>query len=370
MKETLEQARSKIEDADRKIAELFEERMTAVKSVAEYKKTHGIPIFDSAQEQIVLKRNSDYITDSKLKAYFIELTEKMTELSRKYQSRLNSGMSVAYSGSEGAFAQIAARHIFPEAQMRSYHSFDEAYNAVAIGECDCAVLPIENSYAGEVGAVMDLMYNGDLYVTGIYSLPITQNLLAKGKDIDIIKTVISHPQALTQCEKYINRHGFKTLKCESTATAAQLVAESDDDTVAAIASSETADVYGLNILDRGINESNVNTTRFAVFSKADSSNENDRNTLIFMFTVNDSAGTLARAINVISGHGFNMKVLRSRPVKENPWEYYFYVEAVGDESSGDITQMLSQLEKSCKKLRVVGCYSNDITLKGDDENDY
>ena len=353
-------AREQIEKADKEIAVLFEKRMAAAKEVAEYKKVYGIPIEDKAQEKNVIERNKSFINNSEIADYFITLTQCLMDLSKKYQHRLNEGTRIAYNGSQGAFAYIAAEKIFPQCVLVAYPSFESAYNSVKNGECNLAVLPIENSYAGEVGAVIDLMYSGELSVNGVYSLPVTHNLIGcKGAVISGIKTVISHPQALSQCEKYIKKHNLITVTAESTSAAAQKVAALQDETVAAIASAESAEINGLSVIDHDINESKTNATKFAVFSRAFRPKVNYRkdNKFILMFTVNDEAGALAKVLNVIGENGFNMHVLRSRPVKDKDWQYYFYVEIEGDDNSPSGKKMLETLESKCETLKIIGHYS-------------
>lgn len=361
----LDAAREEIKEADRAIAELFERRMRAVKAVAAYKKEHGLPVYDRAQEDRVIARNSVFVTDAVIRDYYVKFIEDTMAISRAYQHRLLEGMNVAYTGVEGAFAYIAAKKIFPDGNIVSFSSFEGAYDAVDRGECNAAVLPIENSYAGEVGTVLDLMYSGRLHVTGIYSLPVTQNLLGVcGASISDIKTVVSHPQALSQCEKYIKKNGWKAVSASNTAVAAREVAEANDKSVAAIASLETAKLYGLDVLESDINESAVNTTRFAVFSKSENTSRNKKDSkFILVFTTKHTAGALSRAINVIGEAGFNMLSIHSRPVKEAAWQYCFYIEAEGDETSEAGKKMLGELGCVCEKLKVVGHYSTQINLK-------
>ncbi len=355
----LDEARKKITETDRKMAQLFCERMAAVSEVARYKAEHGLPVLDASREAEVVAQNSALIDDAALRPYYVRFIKSTMEISRSYQHMLCEGMKVAYSGVEGAFANIAAKRIFPDGTYIPYASFSAAYRAVCRGECNCAVLPIENSYAGGVGQVMDLMFSGELYVNGVYDLPVAHSLLGiKGAHIQDIKTVVSNPKALTQCETYIKEHGFEICEEKNTAVAAQVVSQKDDKSLAAIASDETAKLYGLEILDHDINESAVNTTRFAVFSGAQTENRGEReNNFIIMFTVNNSAGSLAKAISIIGDYGFNMKALRSRPMKELAWQYYFYIEAEGSAQSNKGKEMLSALEKYCDKLKVVGSFS-------------
>ena len=356
----LEKARQEIAAVDKQIAELFCRRMEAAKAVAAFKQERGLPIYDAQQEQRVIARNSAYVENAEIRAYYIKFLQESMKLACQYEHRLIEGMRIAYSGVEGAFAHIAAKNIFPDGKLISYPSFDEAYEAVSQGQCDCAVLPIENSYAGEVGQVIDLMFGGSLWVNGVYDLYIVQHLLGvDGAKLSDVRTVISHPQALSQCEAYIGRHGFEKQTASNTALAAQKVAELGDIHTAAIASYETAQLYGLQVLDHDINESRSNTTRFAVFSRVanESSNNRDNSTFLLFFTVRNEAGALAKAINVIGEYGFNMNILRSRPMRTLPWKYYFYVEAEGDDTSEKGRQMLKALSEQCDMLKVVGRYT-------------
>ena len=354
----LQQAREIINTVDKEIASLFCKRMNAVRMVAEYKKERGLPIFDAGREALLLAKNAEYVTDEELKSYYVSFQKHTMEVSKTYQRRLIEGAKIAYSGVEGAFAHIASGRIFPDGQSVPYEDFQAAYQSVVDGECECAVLPIENSYAGEVGQVMDLMFSGSLYVNGIYDLPVTHNLLGvPGSSPDSITAVISHPQALKQCGEYIKAHGYEIIQATNTAIAAQTVAEKGDIHVAAIASAETAELYGLSVLDHDINESSENTTRFAVFSRVPNQSAGGRDKkFLLLFTVNNVAGALAKAISVIGEHGFNMRALRSRPLKELAWQYYFYAELDGDIGSEEGQAMLSELGGACDKLKVAGVY--------------
>ncbi|MBR5973627.1 MAG: bifunctional chorismate mutase/prephenate dehydratase [Clostridiales bacterium] len=295
-------------------------------------------------------------------------------------------IQIAYSGIEGSFSCIAASRIFPDAKLIPFHSFKEAYHSVTNGDCDAAVLPIENSYAGEVGQVSDLMFAGDLMIQGVYELSISQCLLGlPGSTISDIRQVISHPQALEQCGEYIGRHGWKMIPYENTARAARAVARESDITQAAVASAETAELYGLTILEKDINESTQNTTRFAVFTKEGSSlgasaqeersrdfaspEENKKaedvqvpcNTIL-LFTIKHVAGSLAKAVSIIGLHDYNMRVIRSRPAKDMNWQYYFYTELEGSLDTIEGQAMLAGLRCACELIKIVGTYRPDMTL--------
>ncbi len=359
----LEKAREIINGVDKKMAELFVERMKAVKNVAEYKKLHGLQVFDQNRENQVIERNSKLVGDETLKSYFVEFLRSNMEISKSYQHRLLEGMRVAFSGVEGAFANIAANKVFPDAIAVPYPDFKSAYDSVENGECDAVILPVENSYNGDVGQVMDLAFFGNLYINGIYDIGIVQNLLAvRDADIKDIKTVISHPQALGQCAEYIKKHGFLTENAVNTAVAAKYVAESGRRDIASIASDEAAEKFGLKKLESHINESNSNTTRFAVFSRTAKAPSAEDNHFIMLFTVTNEAGSLGKAISIIGENGFNLKALKSRPTKELIWSYYFYAEGEGNINSENGKKMLEELKGKCSDVRIIGSFEKEIIL--------
>lgn len=265
-------------------------------------------------------------------------------------------MKIAYSGIEGAFAYIAAKRIFPDDELVSFADFRSAYEAVENKNCDYAVLPIENSYAGEVAQVNDLMFQGNLFLNGVYTLNVQQNLLGvKGADLQSIKQVISHPQALEQSSDFIREHNYKTTEAVNTARAAKQVAELGDKTIAAIASRETAELYGLEIISQGINQKQDNSTRFAILSQNTEKrfSKNER-TVVIMFTVKNEAGALVKVLNKLGEFGFNMSVIRSRPLKGLAWSYYFYIEAEGEYGTDEWNQMILEMQYRCDKLKVLG----------------
>ena len=358
----LEEARESINEIDKEMADLFTRRMKAVGIVAEYKKQRGLQITDSSREEAVVERNSAYITDESLKEYYVKFLRNNFEVSKSYQHRLLDGMRVAYTGVEGAFANIAAKKIFPDATAVSCRDFKSAYDSVVKGTCDVAVLPVENSYNGDVGQVMDLAFFGNLYITGIYDISVVQNLLGvEGATIDDIRTVISHEQALGQCEDYIHEHGFEAVPVVNTAVAAKQVAEKGDKSIAAIASDEAAKIYGLKKLEAHINGSANNTTRFAVFSRVPTERKSDGQ-FIMLFTVNNEAGSLGKAISVIGDYGYNLRALKSRPSKDLIWSYYFYAEGEGNINSENGENMLEELSECCNQVRIVGSFDREIAL--------
>lgn len=362
MSNKLEDARRVINEVDAEMASLFVKRMRAAEAVYEYKREHGLPILDEKREREVIDRNSSLVEDGVLRGYYVDYQKHLMSLSRAYQARLQSGLGVAYSGVEGAFAHVAAGRVFPTGRLLPYGDFKEAYDAVVRGESDVAILPIENSYAGEVGQTVDLIFSGDLFINGIYELSVKQNLLGiPGATVEGIRRVVSHPQALSQCRGYLERLGVVTEEATNTALAAKQVSEGNDPTVAAIASAETASLYGLEILAANVSESGENTTRFAVLSRT-RADEPSLSGTVLMFSVKHEAGSLAQAIAVIGRYGYSMTALRSRPMRKHSWQYYFYVEIDGRVDGENGAAMLRELGMLCDRLKVAGSFAPHTEL--------
>ena len=306
------EARKNIDRIDREMAELFAERMQAAAVVAAYKEEHGLPVEDKAREAEMIARNTERLPPAYRPYYRNFLVGTITE-SKRYQRLLVSGLRVAYSGVEGAFAHVATMRIFGEpGEKVACPDFATAYRSVESGACHCAVLPIENSYAGDVGQVMDLAWRGSLTISGIYDLPLSQCLLAKpGVTLAEVREVVSHPQALAQCQPYLRRHGWIQTTAVNTAVAARTVAAGERREVAVIAARETADLYGLQVLENDINEQKSNTTRFAVFSPAACEIKPSDNHFVLLFSCKNQPGALGDAISVISRHDYNPKCLKS-----------------------------------------------------------
>ena len=364
--QTLALAREEINRIDRDMAELFCRRLRAVQEVAAYKKKCGLPVYDPKREADVISRNAALISDDVMRDYYICQLQTTMALSRRYQHRLLQGENVAYSGVPGAFAERAAGVIFPDAALVSCRDFAAAYDAVVRGECECAVLPIENSIGGDVAQVLDLAYAGSLSVTGVYELEIEQNLIGvPGARVEDIEKVVSHPQALSQCAPYLQKKGWQLCEAVNTAVAASDVAQAKDPTVAAIGTREAAARYGLQVLDANIGADQTNTTRFAVFSRVPRQPQVGDGRFLLFFTVRNQAGALSRAVDTIGRSGFNLRALTSRPTKESNWSYYFFVEGEGNLQDESGQTMLGELKTVCETVRVLGSYESEIKLKGD-----
>ena len=354
--DALEQARAEIDTVDAQLAALFERRMAAVLQVAEYKRVHGLPIYDAAREAAVLEKAAARIQQPALRPYYKDHVQHMMDLAKQYEAAALGCNRAAYQGVKGAFAHIALKALFPHAEAVSYSTWDEVFEAVASGEAAHGVVPFENSHAGDVSAVLDLCYNHpELWVVDVYDLPISQNLLVlPGTQLSQLRTVYSHQQAIAQSETFLKQFRLPATAMANTAMAAKFVAESKDPTKAAIASAETAALYGLEILVPNINTDGDNTTRFIVLSRE---KPTAGNRFSLLFTVDNKPGKLAEVIQIIGASGFNMESIKSRPMPHVPFEYYFYVELVGDAAAGETAALLRELDRTCRTVRLLGVYT-------------
>ncbi len=351
----LSAARREIDAVDAEMAALFCRRMDAVRNVAAYKQANGLPVFDASREQAVIEKNVARLPDDNYKEYYEDFIQYVMSLSRAFQHAALGRDVVAYQGVEGAFSHIALHQIFPHAREKAYPTWAEVFDAVSRGDAAYGVVPFENSQAGDVSEVLDLCYaHPELSVCDMYDLPVSQNLLGvPGARLSDIRRVISHQQALQQSAQFLKSLKLETQACPNTAAAAKAVAEAGEKSTAAIASRETARLYGLEVLAEDINTTETNTTRFIVIGKTPNTT-GDRFSLLF--TVEHKAGQLAGVMEVIGARGFNVVCIKSRPMPRVPWEYYFYAEVEGDLSAGASRELLHALSDVCKTVRVLGAY--------------
>ncbi len=352
----LEQARAEINAIDEQMRQLFEKRMQAVEDVAAYKIEHNMKIFDPQREAQVIKTNSEKMQNKKLLSYYREYVQATMDISKHYQqSIVNSGV-YGYQGVPGAFSHIATRHLFPHGKVKNYPTFEAAVKGLLNHEVTYAILPFENSYTGEVGEVLDLLFHYDVAIQSIYDLKINQNLLGiEGASLCDIKHVYSKDQAINQCMKFLKNFDFELIPYDNTALAAKYVSEAKDKHKAAIASIETAETYGLKVLAENINTSQDNTTRFVVLG-----NELPQkgDTLAVVFTVEHESGQLAKIMQIVANYGFNMESIKSRSLKNASWQYYFYMEIVGDIQDEKMQSMLAQCRQSSSNFKVIGVYNH------------
>lgn len=352
----LDKAREKINAIDVQMRELFEQRMKAVEEVAEYKLKNNMKIFDPDREAEVIEKNSIKMQNEKLKLYYREYIQAVMDISKSYQESIVNCDTYGYQGVLGAFSHIATQRLFPHGKMKNYAAFEGSVKGVLNHEIAKAVLPFENSYTGEVGEILDLLFKYDVVIQSIYDLKINQNLLGlKGATLCDIKQVYSKDQAINQCQDFLKNFDYELIPYANTALAAKFVSESQDKSKAAIASIETAELYGLEVLAENINTSKDNTTRFVVVG-----NElpEDGNHLSIVFTVHHESGQLAKIMQIVAKYGFNMENIKSRSLKDASWQYYFYMEIEGHYRDEKMQSMLEECRNSSSNFKVIGVYNH------------
>ncbi len=239
----------------------------------------------------------------------------------------------------------------------------QVFDEIDVTGCPVFGKTVFGLHAGDVSQVMDLAYRGQLSVSGVYELPLSQSLLAlPGTDITDIREVQSHPQALSQCMPYLKEHGWILTQAVNTAVAAKNVAESGRHDLAVVASEEAAKLYGLRVLSSSINESKNNTTRFLVFSAAECKVKPTDNHFILFFNVKNEPGSLGRAVSLIGQYHFNLRNLKSFPTGQENWSYYFYTEGEGNLSTPKGQLMMEELKSVCSRVKILGSFPDVKTI--------
>lgn len=390
MDELLE-LRNKIDKLDKELLSLFLERMEVCGKVADYKRKVGKPVLDPVREKQVLENKMSMLQNDDMKNEVYDFFNSIMTISRVRQSKLladtenrihsadvlelncpvKENPTVVYFGSEGAYSEEAAIGFFGEDSDRFYAAkFSEVCTALIEGRADYAVLPIENSSTGTISEVADLLLANKLYIVGEIYVPIRHCLMAvNGARTENIKTVYSHEQGFLQCSEYLKKLGNAEHKeYYSTALSAKMVAESGDDSKAAIAAKRTAELYGLNILAEGINNSNGNTTRFAVISRMPHIDENcDK--ISVMFTLKHESGALAGVLDAFARGGLNLLKLESRPIPDRtvngkPFEYRFYADYTGCLLDKNVTSITDTAVEETQDFRILGNYKSFTSTEG------
>lgn len=269
---------------------------------------------------------------------------------------------IVYQGVAGAFSHITAKNLFGEKnEFVGKHTFKDMFADVVDGKADLGVVPIENTLAGSVYENYDLLERNDVYVIGEAKTKIEHHLLVlPGTKLSDVTRVFSHPKALEQCEKFFEAHpNIEEVIHADTAGAAKFVAECRNPNFAAIASSEAAELYGLEILKRNIEDSPHNWTRFVVISKKpDYPADPDKASI--MFSVSHKPGSLFRALKVIADNNLNMSKLQSRPIEGRPFAYFFYVDIEFEgKSLTEAKKILEDLKPHTHFLKILGFYKKD-----------
>lgn len=373
----LQECRKEIDEIDDQIIRLFEKRMKVCEDVAEYKITTGKKVLDPDRERakIQVLREKAHGDFNALGAQ--ELFQQIMAISRKRQYQLLTEhgveekrdyemvdklplehVNVVFQGVEGAYSYAAMRAYFEE-DIHSYHvkTWRDAMEEVSGGKADYAVLPIENSTAGIVADIYDLLTEYQLFIVGEQSIRADHVLLGlPGTGLSDIRTVYSHPQGLAQCCKFLEGHpDWKTVKAENTAGAAKMVREVQDRTYAAIASREAGEVFGLQILAENICHNDKNVTRFIIVSRSPVYTKN-AGKISVCFELPHESGTLYNMLSHIIYNGLNMTKIESRPIPGKTWEYRFFVDFEGNLEDSAVKNALRGLEAEANRMRVLGCY--------------
>lgn len=365
--------RKQIDDIDKKLVTLLQDRMSVVEKVGDYKRENDIYVLNRDREEEVLEKamnNCDkYHKEIKemfihmmdvSKTYQREKGEYILRLSDESETYLDipKDVAVGYQGVAGAFSCEALYSFFgDDAISKSYVEFEDVFKALEIGEIEYAILPIENSSTGGINDVTDLLLEYDFYIKAETSIKINQNLITlKGAKIEDIKEVYSHPQGIEQSSKFLQKHDFKVIPFYDTAMSAKMVSDLQDKTKAAIASKFAAKEYdGLEILESNINDEDKNTTRFIILGKGKAFVKK-ANKVSIVFSMEHEAGYLCNLLRFFSKYSINMVKIESRPMKKTLWEYFLYIDFEGNLYDNNVRKLLTDLAKSASFFKLLGAY--------------
>lgn len=371
------QLREKLDQIDEKIVALYEERMEISSQVADYKIETGKKVLDKAREKEKLAKVRA-LTHNAFNAHGVqELFEQIMSMSRKLQynklvqagtlgrlpfiavDRLETEQArVVFQGAEGAYSHLAMQRYFGE-QIKSFHveTFRDAMTAIEEGSADFAVLPIENSTAGIVSEIYDLLVEFENYIVGEQIIKIEHCLLGlPGSDISQIRTVYSHPQSLMQSARFLAAHeDWKQISLKNNAFAAEKVSREGDKTQAAIAGEQAAKTYGLEILKRGVNQAENNSTRFIIVTNQKIFRK-DAKKISICLEVPHESGSLYHILSHFIYNNLNMTKIESRPIEERDWEYRFFIDFEGNFADGAVKNALRGLRDEARNMKILGNY--------------
>ncbi|MVX65124.1 prephenate dehydratase [Clostridium chromiireducens] len=368
--------RKKIDEIDKEITRLFEERMDVVIKVGEYKKQNNLPVFNKAREDEVIAKNIEYLNNKDyaegLKDFFINIMniakdfedKKLVEDARtKTECRSESGddksnIKVGFYGVAGSFSEEAMiKHFGKKDDAKAYDEFEDVFLAVKNGEIDYGVLPIENSSTGAISQVYDLLYKYGFYIVGEECIKIDQNLIGiQGTKLDNVKEVYSHPQGFEQSTDFLKGYNcWKRIPFHSTADSVKLVSDLQDMSKVAIASKRAADIYNLSIIKENINNRSENSTRFIVISKELELNK-DCDKVSVVFSLEHKAGTLYKLLRHFAENNINMMKIESRPMEKGAWKYFLYVDFEGNLEEEQVKKALNLIEQSSAYFKLIGGY--------------
>ena len=374
----IQDIRKEIDVIDDKLVQLFVQRMDVAAQIAKYKKENDLPIFVPAREREKLNDVAEK-AGPEMANYTRVLYSMLFELSRSYQSKLNDTISplydritqainntpklfpqapmVACQGVEGAFSQIACEKIFKNPFIMYFKSFDAVFSSIEQGLCQYGILPIENSTAGSVKKVYDLMIRHSFSIVRSFRLKIDHNLLAlPGSKLEDIREVYSHEQAINQCSEFLQKlTGIRIIPVENTAVASEMVAKSGRNDVAAISSRSCAELYGLKVLECAIQDNGNNYTRFICISKNMEIYPGSDKTTIMM-VLNHRPGALYRVMARLYALGINVTKLESRPLPDRDFEFMFYFDLDTSIYSEEFVQLMCELDDLCEEFKYLGSY--------------
>ncbi|MCL2033344.1 MAG: chorismate mutase [Oscillospiraceae bacterium] len=377
----LNKLREKIDHIDDNLVKLFFDRMDLSCEIAKHKKQNDLPVYDPARERQKLYELSHKAGEGR-EAYITALYSMLFELSRAEQERIINPSSelvetiegaikntewlfpkrtvIACQGTEGAYSQLAAEKLFALPSILYFNTFEAVFSAIDSGLCPYGILPLENSTAGSINQVYDLMMRYPFSIVRSVRLKIDHCLLAK-EDVDIskIKEIYSHEQAIAQCAGFIKSIGCKVTVCENTAVAAKMVAESERSDVAAISSGNCAVLYGLKRLMQSVQDEGNNYTRFICISKSLAIYPGADKTSL-MLTIPHKPGSLYHILSRIFIHGINLIKLESRPIPNSDFEFMFYFDLDTPVYSPALYQVLRELSDLCDDFYYLGSYSEIV----------
>lgn len=368
--------RKQIDSVDEQIVSLYEERMDICKHVAEVKIETGKKVFDREREKEKIARVKSLTHNDFNRTGIGELFEQIMSMSRKLQYQLlaekgsmgrlpfigvdslvDDRVRVVFQGAEGAYSQAAMRQYFGE-EVNSFHvdTFRDACCAIEEGSADFAVLPIENSTAGIVNEIYDLLVEFENYIVGEQIIRIEHCLLGvPGTRMEDIRTVFSHPQSLMQSARFLAEHDWKQISLPNNAFATRKVAQEGDCTQAAIASEYAGKVYGLEVLKKPVNQSETNSTRFIIITNQKIFRK-DAKKVSICFEIAHESGSLYHMLSHFIYNNLNMTKIESRPIEGRNWEYRFFVDFDGNLADSAVKNALRGLRDEAQNMRILGNY--------------
>lgn len=374
--------REKINNIDNQIIELFKQRMETALSVAQYKKDNCLPVFDPMRERELLDRISN-LAGEDLDVYSRVLYETIMTVSKSYQYRyLNEENSltssikaaventskmfpqkalVACQGVEGAYSGIACKKLFKYPTISYFKTWQDVVNAVEKGFCKYGILPIENSTAGSVNRVYDLMAEHNFYIVKSFRLKINHCLLGnQGASLENIKEIYSHEQAINQCSEFLREHSnIKVNICENTAVAAKMVKESGRTDIAAISSEKCRDLYGMFLISDEVQNKDNNFTRFICISK-DLEIYPGADKTSFVLTLPHEPGALYHTLARFYALDINVNKIESRPMQNKDFEFMFYFDMTASIYDDSFYEILEQLKNECEHFQYLGSYQEVV----------